>query len=173
MTIRETCSQVRREFETIENLVDRADQELARLSESDPHDPMKMEALAQMLEALQGVLVPTLRGIVRQFLAISAPDSTLEVQTESLSDAERDTSKAFARESEAFYRLLPSLLSEKKGLFVALRNCAVVDQDADEMELCQRVCIQYPDDYVLVRKVDRDEPPDVFISSPHVIHSGG
>lgn len=76
---------------------------------------------------------------------------------------------AFNRELAAFHRLLPDLLKESEGLYVAIRDGAVVDRDASDVDLAERVCVRYPNDYVLVRKVQRAEPPDVVIPSPQVV----
>ena len=88
-------------------------------------------------------------------------------------DKEIDTSEQdpyladFLRESAAFERLLPTLLEEAPGVFVAVLSGRVIDQDKDEFALAERVIPANPERFVLIRKVSR-EPDLVSINSPQV-----
>jgi len=177
MEIREICCQVRRDFEAIEDIVRQAAQQLSRLVDTDYDsrnqiDSEKANALARMLESFHGLLLPDLQKAMRRLLAEFACDPATAPQTvPDPHDPETSKANAFARELEAFHRLLPDLLKGREGYYVAMRDGLVIDQDANDIQLAERVCLKYPDDYVLVRKVQRDEPCDVFIPSPHVVET--
>jgi len=73
-----------------------------------------------------------------------------------------DSEKEFAaklnqqlqHELDAFQRKLPSLLrSNLKGTFVALSDGEVIDHDADEFALAERMSQQFTDKFVFIHGV--------------------
>lgn len=60
-------------------------------------------------------------------------------------------------EIAAFHKLHPELLKKYKGEFVAVHRHTLVDHDADKLALYQRIQDRYPDQFVLMRRVE-DEP---------------
>jgi hypothetical protein len=59
------------------------------------------------------------------------------------------------REIDAYTTLHPNLVKEYMGNYVAIFQGKLVDHDADFGALMKRVKSRYPDDFVLVRRVDR------------------
>lgn len=54
---------------------------------------------------------------------------------------------------EAFQRLLPELLRTHQNLFVAIHDGQVVDSDADNLALAQRVMARFGKEQVYIQKV--------------------
>jgi|GEM_PF-4886533 len=75
---------------------------------------------------------------------------------------------AFQRELSAFGRMLPDLLQSRRGMYVAIRQGRVIDADEDELVLAKRVYTQCPHEYVLIRPVTEDVPPQEYLCSPEV-----
>jgi len=73
----------------------------------------------------------------------------------------------FERESTAFARLLPHLLRTAPGRFVAVYGGKVVDTDADEFALAERVQRNFRGRFVLIRCVSESLPED-RLESPEV-----
>jgi len=70
-------------------------------------------------------------------------------------------------EQAAFDKMRPSLRQDERyrDKFVAVRDHAVVDCDADRFQLVRRIVASYPGDVVFVGHVQRDDPP-VELPSP-------
>ncbi len=75
---------------------------------------------------------------------------------------------AFQRELSAFQGMLPALLQSRRGMYVAIRQGRVVDQDEEEITLAERVYTKCPHEYVLIRCVTEDAPPQEYLCSPEV-----
>ena len=73
----------------------------------------------------------------------------------------------FLRESEAFERVLPSLLQTRAGRFVAVLNGQIIDEDEEEFALAERMERDHRSEFVLIRRVSRDAIEDHF-ESPEV-----
>ncbi len=80
----------------------------------------------------------------------------------------RENQEAFERERRAYDRLEKSLLEKYKGLYVAIRDGQVVDSDADEMTLVQRVYERFGYGPMYVRQVGAPLPAR-RIFSPKVV----
>jgi len=74
---------------------------------------------------------------------------------------------AFEREYAAFSEALPTLLKEYSGLYVAFRDGQVVGFDTSEVRLAARAASEWPESYVLVRKVT-PEAQEVQMRSPEI-----
>lgn len=85
---------------------------------------------------------------------------------EELGPEELANREAYERELKAFKASLPALLREYDQKYVAIRQGHVVDTDADEVTLAVRVCRAYPDDYVLVRRVDSSGESESWMGGP-------
>lgn len=62
-----------------------------------------------------------------------------------------------------------ALLDRYPGRFVAVRDGQVLDSDAVELALMERVRAQYPDQLVLVRQVTPDPLPSLNFRSPRFV----
>lgn len=71
----------------------------------------------------------------------------------------------FLREEAAFERLLPELLKSVPDRFVAVLDGKVIDQDKNEFALAERLSGEYPERFVLIRRVSC-EPCDDYFDSP-------
>jgi hypothetical protein len=69
-------------------------------------------------------------------------------------------------EEEAYHRLLPSLLRDFEGKYVAIHAGEVVDWDADEWALATRVVKRYRERVVHLRQVTAQPEPELRIYSP-------
>ena len=65
------------------------------------------------------------------------------------------------RESDAFRRLHPELLARYSGEYAAVYQGRLIDHDADQLRLLQRVEQQHPDVPVLIRQILL-EPDEVY-----------
>jgi hypothetical protein len=89
----------------------------------------------------------------------------IEKQSESV---EQDPCYAdFLREEAAFERLLPELLKAMPGRYVAVLDGKVIDQDKNEIALAERVIVDNPERFVLIRQVS-SEPCVEYFDSPEV-----
>ncbi len=77
---------------------------------------------------------------------------------------------AWRREVEYFESVRAELCAdpELNGKFVAVQNRQIVDRDADEFALAQRVDSHYPRVVVLIARV-QPEPPVVRLPSPRLL----
>ncbi len=80
----------------------------------------------------------------------------------------RENYEAFERERQAYDRLEKSLLKKYRGLYVAIRGGQVVDSDADEITLVQRVYERLGYGPMYVRQVGAPLPTRRILS-PKVV----
>ncbi|MGA9351452.1 MAG: type II toxin-antitoxin system Phd/YefM family antitoxin [Anaerolineae bacterium] len=78
--------------------------------------------------------------------------------------------EAWEKERAAFHRLKPQLLQTHKGLYVAIHGGQVVDADADNLALAQRVMSKLKDKFFYLQLVS-EEPRTFEIPSPEELHS--
>lgn len=69
---------------------------------------------------------------------------------------ETSSEDRFDRELTAFQNLLPTLLQNKPGVFVAVYQGDVIDEDVDELALARRMERSYRGEFVLIRRIMRD-----------------
>lgn len=72
-------------------------------------------------------------------------------------------------EEAAFDRLLPALQQQYLHQFVAIYGQQVVDHDADEQKLLERIDENYPDQVVLLRQVREEREPILFFRSLRLV----
>lgn len=76
---------------------------------------------------------------------------------------------AMEQEQAAYHRMLPDLLRQYKGQYVAVYRSEVIDHDRDQTALVVRLDQTHPDDIVLVKLVT-DKPDRVLrIPSPRLV----
>ena len=71
---------------------------------------------------------------------------------------------AMEQEQAAFHRMLPDLLRQYKGQYVAVYQGEVIDHDQDQTALVVRLDQAHPDDIVLVKLVT--DKPDRMLRMP-------
>lgn len=74
-----------------------------------------------------------------------------------------------AQEELAYQQLLPSLLAQHEGAYVAIYQGQLVDSDADETALLRRIEETYPDKVVLLRQVQAEAEPVLRFRSPRFV----
>jgi len=67
---------------------------------------------------------------------------------------------AFQREQTAFQLFLPLLLKTHLGMYVALADGNLVDEDGDEIRLARRIEQGYRNRFVLIRQVCQEDTED-------------
>ncbi len=74
------------------------------------------------------------------------------------------------KELAYFQRVKDDLLKDSKytNKFIAIKNKKIIDSDTNEFKLMQRINKAYPDEVVLIAKVD-DERPVAEMRSPRVV----
>ena len=80
-----------------------------------------------------------------------------------LSQGDSDRSR---RDFQAFLEALPELLVSDRGNFVAISNGSVIDRDADEFALAERVSHQHPGKQVLIQPVVENGLAEVHMDTP-------
>jgi len=97
-------------------------------------------------------------------------DVTLEFPNPSI-DQERDLQSrqpfqtAFEHEQRSFIRMLPDLLKTLSGQYVAVHGGEMIDQDSNEIKLAERIESKYHSEFVLIRKVSKEQTAD-YLESP-------
>lgn len=66
-----------------------------------------------------------------------------------------------AREIAAFHELHPTLLQQYLGEFVAIQEQTVVDHDVEKLALYERIHNMYPNQFVLMRRVEDEPEPEL------------
>jgi hypothetical protein len=80
---------------------------------------------------------------------------------------------AIEREQAAFQALLPQILVQNEGQYVALHQGQVVDHDADRAALVIRLDQTHPDSVVLVKRVTADPKRVLRVPSSRKVYTGG
>jgi hypothetical protein len=93
---------------------------------------------------------------------------TAETKPSSLMDR---LSPKFCRERDAFRALLPSLLAEYDGKFVAVHEGKVVDSGDDQIAVARRCYAKFGYIPIYVGKVSSTPIPPALIPSPSRVHS--
>lgn len=65
------------------------------------------------------------------------------------------------REREAYVSLHPVLLDKHADEYVAIYQGQLVDHDSDKLALFERIDVRFPEEFVLIRKVEA-EPEKVY-----------
>ena len=77
---------------------------------------------------------------------------------------------AMEQEAEAFRRLHPELLATIPGEYAAVCQGQLVDHDANQLALFQRVEARYPGLPVLIRQVQPEVEHIIVVRSPRIEH---
>ncbi len=87
-------------------------------------------------------------------------------------DADDTFEEVVAREIAAFHELHPTLLQQYPGEFVAIQDRNVVDHDVEKLALYERIHNSYPEQFVLMRRVEDEPEPELhFRSTRFSVHS--
>lgn len=73
------------------------------------------------------------------------------------------------RERAAYEAMYASLLPEYIGQYVAIYQGELIDSDVDVMVLDERVRTKYPDELIMITKVEGDLQRTVHFRSPRII----
>lgn len=135
----------------------------------------RIERLAAVREAPVSYVVKEALTLVVGQMEISTDEATGELPEPDIPVQ----SPYFARESaairkeEAAYRAMHSELFEKHaGQYVAIFNGELVDFDADESALYSRIDQRFPDDVVLMKKVEESPEKIYHFRSPRFVREG-
>ena len=72
-------------------------------------------------------------------------------------------------EANAFLELHPTLLQNYRGHYVAIYQGQLVDHDTNKLALYARIEAKYPDDFVLMRRVEEQPEREIHFRSPRHI----
>lgn len=79
-----------------------------------------------------------------------------------------ESQRAMAQEAEAFHRLHPSLLATIPGEYAAIYQGELVDHDADQLVLFQRIEARFRGLPVLIRQVRLEIEQTLMVHSPRI-----
>jgi hypothetical protein len=79
---------------------------------------------------------------------------------------------AVQREIDAYLEMYPRLVNDYLGKNVAMFHGKLVDHDEDFGALMKRIEAQYPDDFVLVKRVDSVPIRTITVRSPRYTAGG-
>jgi hypothetical protein len=79
---------------------------------------------------------------------------------------------AMLQEQAAFQAMLPDLLTRYKDQYVAVYQGQVIDHDADQVALIERLDQSHPEMIVLVKKVATEPERVLRMRSPRLINNG-
>ena len=102
-----------------------------------------------------------------QTLRVTIEFPTRNIDKEAALQPKDDVSRCFEREAAAFQALLPTLLQDRPGKFVAVLNAQIVDEDDDEFALAARLERTHRSQFVLVRQISLNTTED-YLESPEV-----
>jgi hypothetical protein len=80
--------------------------------------------------------------------------------------------RAMLQEQAAFQAMLPDLLTRYKDQYVAVYQGQVIDHDADQVALIERLNQSHPEMIVLVKKVATEPERVLRMRSPRLINNG-
>jgi hypothetical protein len=121
-------------------------------------------------------LPPEARVMVRDFVEFLL--SKREYQSASATTQETDEATKFPvdprrpamlREVEAYHRLHPELLVKYRGKFVAIHQGQLLDHDPDPVALLKRTSAGWPNQVVLIRKVESTPETTLVMRSPRLL----
>jgi hypothetical protein len=73
------------------------------------------------------------------------------------------------KEEFAFEKMHRELLSQYPTEFAAIYRQQLVDHDADELVLAERIDLRYPGELVLIRQILAEPEPPIVFRSPRLI----
>lgn len=79
--------------------------------------------------------------------------------------------EAMERETDAYYRLHPTLLHSHLGKHVAIFNGKLVDSDPDGRTLLDRIKEAFPNEVVLIRLVETEPEQTLNFRSTHFVQT--
>lgn len=130
----------------------------------------RIERLAAVGEAPVDYLVQEALALAVDQMEITANEAKMD-REDAASRSVRES--AAIRKEEAAYRAMHSELFEKyAGQYVAVYNGELVDFDADESALYCRIDQRYPNDVVLMKKVERSPEKVYHFRSPRFVREG-
>jgi len=94
-----------------------------------------------------------------------------EINLESLAETD-DMANAAEREEQAFQELHPMLIEKYPGQFVAVMDGRLIDRDANQVALYQRVRQTYPERFVLIAQIQEMPDEVIVFRSPRIAYEG-
>lgn len=130
--------------------------------------------LYERIERLAAVRETPVAYLLEDALAMVEDQPIELVRSDALSREEAASrsvrESAAIRKEEAAYRAMHSELVKKyAGQYVAVYKGELVDFDADESDLYRRIDQRYPDDVVLMKKVEKSPEKVYYSRSPRFI----
>jgi len=94
-------------------------------------------------------------------------DEALSDETEEVIDL-TEPDEAVASEITAYHRLHKTLWEQYSGHYVAIHGGKLIDYDMDKLALSRRINERFPDQFVLLRKVEREPERVLYFRSPRI-----
>lgn len=95
--------------------------------------------------------------------------STKSIHQQTLKDASVQRPRNIDREKNAYKKMHPTLLKKYEGEYVAIYEQKLVDHDADKLALYQRIDKKYPDQFVLMRPVEKNPEREIYFRSTRFV----
>ena len=122
------------------------------------------EALIELFEERRDLFYALFKEVIEEVGLADEAASVRNPRSPTLPDNELE--QIVDAEIAAYHRLHPTLLAEYAGEFVAIAEEKLVDHDVDKLALYRRIQTRYPEQFVLVRRVDRAPEPELHVRSP-------
>ncbi len=123
------------------------------------------DALYRRAEALAQV---NQRPVTEVLIAAIHLDEPVEHPWQSFDSSTLD--EKMDQEIEAFQRLHADLWHRYPGHYVAIYDQGLVDHDPELEALYTRVRQNYPDEFVLIRQVEAEPEPVIYLRSPRFVY---
>jgi len=126
----------------------------------------------QIAERLQEVAVKRhtdVKSVVEEAVEFYFAHATEPEYDEEFEAWEQAQQQIIEREMQHYLRQHQQLLSRYRGQYIAMLNGEMVDHDADEVALSQRVRARYGQTTLLITPVLPEPIQKIALRSPHVI----
>jgi len=131
---------------------------ISAIGYSDMKSALK-DALIELFQERRDIFHDIFREIIEEVGLVEKADPI----TESLVDDEFEQN--VATEIDAFHTLHPALLEQYPGEFVAIHKQQLIDHDIDKLALYQRIHETYPEQFVLMRRVEEEPERELQLRS--------
>lgn len=132
------------------------------------------EALVELFQERRDLFRDLFREVLEESNLAEEKIPTIQSHPDADDTFEEDNEfeEVVAREIAAFHELHPTLLQQYPGEFVAIQDRNVVDHDVEKLTLYERIHNSYPQQFVLMRRVEDEPEPELhFRSTRFSVHS--
>ncbi|MCB9148695.1 MAG: hypothetical protein H6641_08030 [Caldilineaceae bacterium] len=121
------------------------------------------EALVELIQERRELFHELLKEVAEEAISIEERIPSVLPQAGRFLDEEFE--KAVDREISAFHKMHAALMAQHVGEYVAIYGEQLIDHDADKLALYQRVEKAYPQQFVLMRRVEKEPERELLFRS--------